>query len=58
MSKNTESIDITKVLYQNYTINNANICPDNLYQLTNKGLFRIKYNNWRSSYLAGVFFFC
>jgi len=45
MSKNTESIDITKVLYHIYTINNINICSDNLNQLTNKGLFRIKYNN-------------
>ena len=30
MSKNTESIDITKVLYLCYTINNTKICSDNL----------------------------
>ena len=45
MSKNTESIDITKVLYHNYTIKNTNICSDPLGQLTDKSLFRIKYNN-------------
>jgi len=46
MSKNTESIDITKVLYHTYTMNNTKICSNTLHQLTNKGLFRIKYNNW------------
>ena len=46
MSKNTESIDTTKVLYHIYTINLTDICSDTLDQLTNKGLFRIKYNNW------------
>ena len=46
MSKNTESIDITKVLYHRYTINNTNIWADALGQLTNKGLFIIEYNNW------------
>ena len=30
MSKNTESIDITKFLYNIYTINNTNIYSDNL----------------------------
>ena len=34
MSKNTESIDITKFLYHSYTINNPNICSDTLAQLT------------------------
>ena len=46
MSKNTESIDITKVLQHIYTINNTNIWSDTLYQLTNKGLLSIKHNNW------------
>ena len=58
MSKNTESIDITKVLKQIHTINNTNLCSDTLDQLTNKSLFIINYNNWRSSYLAVLFFFC
>ena len=48
MSKNTESIDITKVcrIIIQQTTNNNNICSDTLDQLTNKGLFSIKYNNW------------
>ena len=33
MSKNTEAIDITKVLQQIYTINNTIIWSDNLAQL-------------------------
>ena len=33
MSKNTESIDITKVSKQIYIINNINICSDTLAQL-------------------------
>ena len=33
MSKNTESIDITKFLYHYYTINNSSICSDTLDQL-------------------------
>ena len=33
MSKNTESIDITKVLWQIYTMNNTDICSDTLAQL-------------------------
>ena len=33
MSKNTEAIDITKVWWQNYTINNTNICSDTLAKL-------------------------
>ena len=33
MSKNTESIDITKFLYPIYTINNYKICSDTLAQL-------------------------
>ena len=33
MSKNTEAIDITKVSYHIYTINNTNICSDTLAQL-------------------------
>ena len=33
MSKNTEAIDITKVSYQIYTINNTKICSDTLDQL-------------------------
>ena len=41
MSKNTESIDVTKFLQPFYTINNPNICSDSLYQLTRKCLFRI-----------------
>ncbi len=41
MSKNTESIDITKFLYHFYTINSSNIFSDNLDQLTRKCLFRI-----------------
>ena len=41
MSKNTESIDITKFLQHFYTINNPNICSDTLDQLTRKCLFRI-----------------
>ena len=41
MSKNTESIDITKFLQHNYTTNNLKICSDTFDQLTNKGLFRI-----------------
>jgi len=45
MSKNTESIDITKVC-SIIIQKNTNICSDTLDQLTNKGLFRIKYNNW------------
>ena len=35
MSKNTESIDITKSFVAFYTINNTNICSDTLDQLTN-----------------------
>ena len=56
MSKYTGSLAITKVLYQYYTINKTDICSDTLDQLTNKGFFRIKYNNLRSSYLAVLFF--
>ena len=41
MSKNTESIDITKFLQPFYTINNPNICSENFDQLTRKCLFRI-----------------
>ena len=41
MSKNTESIDITKVLYRYYTINNPNICSITFDQLIRKCLFRI-----------------
>ena len=41
MSKNTESIDITKFLYHNYTLNNPSICSDTFDQLTRKCLFRI-----------------
>ena len=41
MSKNTESIDITKFLQHFYTIKNPNICSDTLDQLTRKCLFRI-----------------
>ena len=41
MSKNTESIDITKFLQHNYTINNLKICSDTFDQLTRKCLFRI-----------------
>ncbi len=41
MSKNTESIDITKFLQPFYTINNPNICSDTFDQLTRKCLFRI-----------------
>ena len=37
MSKNTEYIDITKVLKPFYTINNTNLYSDTLDQLTNKG---------------------
>ena len=33
MSKNTEAIDITKVLYYFYTIKNTNTCADTLAQL-------------------------
>ena len=33
MSKNTECIDITKVLQHNYTINDTNICSDTFAQL-------------------------
>ena len=57
MSKNTESIDITNFLEQNYTINNTNICSDTLDQLTNKDYFRIKHKNWLSRYLAVFFSF-
>ena len=41
ISKNTESIDITKFLQPFYTINNPNICSDTFDQLTRKCLFRI-----------------
>ena len=41
MSKNTESIDITKFLYPIYTIGYSNICSDTFDQLTRKCLFRI-----------------
>ena len=37
MSKNTEAIDITKVSQQIHTINNTNICSDNLAQLAYSG---------------------
>jgi len=37
MSKNTESIDVTKFLYYFYAINNNNLCSDTLDQLNNKG---------------------
>ena len=33
MSKNTEAIDITKVSWQIYTINNTNRCSDTFAQL-------------------------
>ncbi len=33
MSKNTEAIDMTKVLKQIHIINNTNICSDTLAQL-------------------------
>ena len=41
MSKNTESIDITKYLYHFYKMINLNICSDAFDQLTRKCLFRI-----------------
>ena len=41
MSKNTESIDITKFLYPPYTINHPYICSVTFDQLTRKYLFRI-----------------
>ena len=58
MSKNTESIDITNFCNIIIQKNNVKICSDTLDQLTNKGLFKIKYDNWRSYYLAVLFFFC
>ena len=45
ISQNSESMNINKGLLHRYTINSTKICSDNLDQLTNKGLFRIKYNN-------------
>ena len=36
MSKNTESIDMTKLMLHFYTVNNINLCSDTLYQLTRK----------------------
>ena len=41
MSKNTESFNITKFLWPNYTKNNSNICSDTFDQLTRECLFRI-----------------
>ena len=58
MSKNTESVDTTNVCNIFIQKTAPDICSDTLDQLTNKDLFRIKYNYWRSSYLAVLFFFC
>ena len=58
MSKNTEAIDTTKIFVANLYNKQHQHMLRYSYQLTNKGLFRVKYKNWRSSYLALLFFFC
>ena len=58
MSKNTESIDITKVTYHIYTINNTKLSLSNRNHalITNKGLLRIKYSNYKLISLVVPFF--
>jgi len=55
MSKNTEAIDTTKIFVANlYNKQHQHM----LRYSCSISLFRVKYKNWWSSYLAVLFFFC